>query len=504
MSQSNKNSLKEYQKYFPLFLDKRAGSNFSKFTTVLNNRKKELDEALKILELGSLLERPISIQKIQEENYHADLIFRVNLDDITNIQIINQTSDEIIFDEIFDNESYFEYVLDYSNLEKPVNDEKYVIKVKTIDDYCFEKGYPENDVSLGDIFDHDRNLDVMGKLLTVKRFNHIVKQDIDLMNTLPPFHNKTTEDDYYYMRRIQEYMKRLGNGEALPVLDLWKYYGINVPLINRKILLAEQQGVFTPYQWVLVDEDIYSWDMVVLGEKNYIPETNDYVGVISGVEKVVDAVSGNEFCEVSSFDEININYDSNVYVGNYYFDVNASKVYIYFCNELTDFQIKVYSNNGTLQSNNDDYRKYMKTKDNYNSNVYDIYVDYDMFPENLTRPTENEIQKIILRNIPLTKKIFYNLHLNSHSNDQIKTNTSFGVKLLNTDINLLHPTEPFSKIKNLHVDNNGVLIAQKSDNYTKLIYDGEKFYILNTDKNGDEEYDLEYNATTAELVERKT
>ena len=55
--------LKETQKLYPLWLDKRYDSNFTKHLRVINEQNLDLYNSIKKLEYSRLLEKPIQIIK---------------------------------------------------------------------------------------------------------------------------------------------------------------------------------------------------------------------------------------------------------------------------------------------------------------------------------------------------------------------------------------------------------------------------------------------------------
>lgn len=112
------------------------------------------------------------------------------------------------------------------------------IKVETYDEYVFEKGFPENDVAVGDIYDHDESLDTMGALNNIPRKEYILVDESKYHKTEPPFNNRLSEDDYHYMNRILEYNLRL-HDTPLPVLEIWKLYGLSAVMLNRERLLLK-------------------------------------------------------------------------------------------------------------------------------------------------------------------------------------------------------------------------------------------------------------------------
>ena len=118
---------------------------------------------------------------------------------------------------------YTEYLVDFQIEIITSNGNKYV------------RNFLNN--NLGDpnnIFDHDSALDVIGKDYNIPRRHHIITSDLE--NTYPPYFDRETEDDYYYMRRIQHYINYFGV-TPLPILELEKYYGVTALMQNRKILI---------------------------------------------------------------------------------------------------------------------------------------------------------------------------------------------------------------------------------------------------------------------------
>ena len=162
-----------------------------------------------------------------------------------------------------------------------VPDDKFILYVETWDEYWVSKGFPENDVYLENVFDHDYSLDEIGALNDIPRKKYtLVTERADYPLTEPPYNKCLTEDDYHYMKRMIEYNLRLwvslnilqesdenyGNYIDLlnqigiskeeyelykknprefrekynPVtLELWKNYGVDSTLINREKYLLK-------------------------------------------------------------------------------------------------------------------------------------------------------------------------------------------------------------------------------------------------------------------------
>ena len=120
--------------------------------------------------------------------------------------------------------------------------------METYNEYTIEKGFPENDEILGDIYDHDTSLDEIGALNNIPRKTYITTDDY--AHTEPPYNNRLTEDDYHYMNRILNYNLKLHN-TPLPVLEIWKLYGIFSDMVNREQYLLKMFDETCPLrqQW---------------------------------------------------------------------------------------------------------------------------------------------------------------------------------------------------------------------------------------------------------------
>ncbi|WP_407454416.1 hypothetical protein [Methanobrevibacter sp.] len=124
-----------------------------------------------------------------------------------------------------------------NNVEAEIipNDE-FIIEVETYDEYIIQKGFPENDETLNNIFDHDISLDEHGILNNIPRKTYITTSDYD--NTEPKYNNRLTEDDYHYMKRQLEYALKL-HEIHLPVAEIWKLYGVQATMLNRQRFLVK-------------------------------------------------------------------------------------------------------------------------------------------------------------------------------------------------------------------------------------------------------------------------
>lgn len=258
-------SLKEFLKQYPSFLDKTEDSNFYKHVEIYNKQRLELLQQLNNIRLSKNIERPIQIQKSQNTHNTAVYYFYIYLDDIKSVKIIREdTNGEVIeekqYNEKGHSKAFFRYQV-YS--QDIIPQSRFHVIVETYNEYTYEKGYPENDTIMGNIYDHDTNLDILGKILGVNRYNHISVNESEYPYTIPPYFDGATEDDYYYQERIKAYISRFAyyydisenQYDALPLLEFWKYYGFNPLMKNRKRLLSSQEGVNYITDWTSYDDD---------------------------------------------------------------------------------------------------------------------------------------------------------------------------------------------------------------------------------------------------------
>lgn len=263
------NSLKSFMKRFPYFIDKNEGSNFYKSSNVINDNFKDFYNDLFIVHNAHRLNKNILFWRESERIQNGEEGDEDYEDYIQDSFYIYAYYPHLKKIELYDNNMNLMdlkvYALDedeseysYAWAEERDDNKKFQIKIETWDEYIIEKGFPENDVEVGDIYDHDKSLDEFGALYNIPRKRYTYTDTTNPEKTEPPYNNKKTEDDYHYLNRILYYIEKMGD-TPLPVLEVWKLYGIPIDKIiftNRshdlcKMFVEEKhpEARWTPKEW---------------------------------------------------------------------------------------------------------------------------------------------------------------------------------------------------------------------------------------------------------------
>ena len=266
---------------FPFFLKKSSDSNFYKSEFVFNEQFKEIYNDLFQVYESFHLQKRLMVWRSQSEAYNYSINFIANYPYLKSVTCYK--NNEVIYTKSYsyeDNVSTFTYIYDGSS-QTIIPTDKFKIMVETYEEYSLVKGFPENNISQGNIYDHDSSLDSFGVLNNIPRktyrkvhqlnnntyyiykgsniinFDKLTIKDINdspdfqVFNTQQlidyykktefPFNNEETEDDYHYMNRIINYISYI-HDYPLPVLEIWKIYGLpleQISLINRERYLCK-------------------------------------------------------------------------------------------------------------------------------------------------------------------------------------------------------------------------------------------------------------------------
>lgn len=180
-------------------------------------------------------------------NYNDNQVYYPFLKDTDNIEEIDLDVNKYVWRyEIKDEDKIFDKNGDFVELKN-----NYDLKVTYYDslhpyDSYYDKTLMKRYVCEDNIFYHDISLDVIGTFYNVPR--HVFTQpqfeskeeEIDFYSkTYPTFCNTLNEDDYHYQKRLVYYINNY-NKIYFPCLELWKYFHIDSELVNRKVIIAEQ------------------------------------------------------------------------------------------------------------------------------------------------------------------------------------------------------------------------------------------------------------------------
>lgn len=243
--------MRKYSELLPSYLD---GENIRNHSHVLEYVDKNLDTLVDLIRSWSTLDRQILIERVQEHDNRADYTVHINtkapIKKIT-VQIDNYSPSVYEYDEetcVTHESLSFENIPDQGHIVVQV---PMVVRVETYDDIIYVKAYPENDISQGNMYDHDEFLDIVGRLLGVPRrtykdwISESENPDYDVWNTFPKYFVKYvdgdmvagTEDDWYYYQRLSYFVENYDSSflPALMMKILYEWEHINVSTVyNRK------------------------------------------------------------------------------------------------------------------------------------------------------------------------------------------------------------------------------------------------------------------------------
>lgn len=242
-----KDSLQNLLRKFPHLFDKRTTSNFYKSQSVTNAQFQNIYQSLFEVVESVRISKNCLIWKEQSASYEYTIHFVANFPCLKSV--ILYKNEEIIYSDEFnyeDNVDNFNYSYTNSTLNEIsegdiadiIPQHQFKIIVETFEEYKIVKGFPENDFYAGDEYDHDSSLDEIGALHNIPRKKYNIVDADQYITTEPPFNDRASEDDYHYMRRLLEYIIRY-HTTPLPLLELWKLYGIESRMENRERLLLK-------------------------------------------------------------------------------------------------------------------------------------------------------------------------------------------------------------------------------------------------------------------------
>ena len=208
------NALDDILNEYPEIFDKRVGSNHYNYHSVIGEVLDLFSRDQLLVQLAGNLDRPFKIWKQQGIPYNYQINYQINLPNLQEVQLYLQgDSPTLIQDSGILPEGTTNYEGNYNTSSSSIiPTEQYYITVTDTNGNVFQKGIPENDISQGDIYDHDNALDVFGlKWGIPRRTYNTTINPTEYGNTVPPFFINETEADYDYEQRIWQFIDNYKN-----------------------------------------------------------------------------------------------------------------------------------------------------------------------------------------------------------------------------------------------------------------------------------------------------
>ncbi len=219
---------------YPALFDKREHSNHYKYHKALSSLEEEYLRDKLLVELGQQIRRPIQIWREQIQPYIYEIKYEVSLDDIKQVKLYRDGEEQILLQDSGVLEGVKTYSSSYNAMsEEIIPVDKYFLEVETHEGRIFRKGIPENNTSVGDVYDHDQALDVWGLTLQIPRQRF--KEDIlpeDYPYTKPSYFTDATECDVAYEERIIESMENYRK-YPLTIAEIKRVLGVLVIVTGR-------------------------------------------------------------------------------------------------------------------------------------------------------------------------------------------------------------------------------------------------------------------------------
>lgn len=141
-----------------------------------------------------------------------------------------------------------------------------------------------------------------------------------------------------------------------------------------------------------------------------ITEKEDYNTVCEfkkDLQYIIDKYNSLEYTRKNIIKDLNTE--------EYYF--NPETQILYITDNPKNHNLKIYKSTGSFMVTDNtpetQLDQYMTTRHNYNSDVYDINIDYNQLPSNLHKPIDNDIILLFQKSMPITKKAILNVDIHS-------------------------------------------------------------------------------------------
>lgn len=203
---------------------------------------------MNLIEEWASLERPILIERVATSDV---VVYNVHVSCSSGfIRSINITGDYTYQVEYSEDDGVMETVVTFNTPNNTgVDMAEFMVTVVDFDDITYKKGYPENDVVVGDVYDHDEYIDNLGLILNLPRKRYISYPIASASLSTPPFYGKEvengvvqpcTEDDYYYLQRLKQLREHM-HDRNIGALLLDLMYGYKDVVVTDSTILDNQQ-----------------------------------------------------------------------------------------------------------------------------------------------------------------------------------------------------------------------------------------------------------------------
>ena len=260
--------IRKYGTLLPAYLD---GRNIRKHANIIEQEDNLLENNMNLLRDWNNIERPILIERVSNELYMADMTVHVNVNECIRKIIITAKSTQtahITFPEANENNTLIKeypleeikisetFTLTVEDSETPLVMPEITVTVETHDGHTYNKGYPENDITQTDIYDHDEFLDKIGALYGIPRrvycdwtgdegtIEELLPQTVP--TCFAKYDNEEniiagTEDDWYYQQRLYYFIQHYRSMD-LAQLYLYLIYNIELQISHEYEEYEIQQG----------------------------------------------------------------------------------------------------------------------------------------------------------------------------------------------------------------------------------------------------------------------
>ena len=221
--------MKHFLDYLPDYL---GGKNIEAHSELIDSMNHDVFQLVNTLSLWDKIEKPIMIERIATNTTSFTINIHINTPE--PIKSITITGDHTYQAEYQESDLRQEDLISFTgriHINNP--NPRILVTVETYDEAIYKKGYPENDTSQGDEYDHDEFLSKLGVLLGVPRRIYTEYNWSDALLAEPKCFAKSiidgvvqscTEDDYYLQQRILYFIENYQE-KTLPEVMLHVRYG---------------------------------------------------------------------------------------------------------------------------------------------------------------------------------------------------------------------------------------------------------------------------------------